>query len=302
MAEKQKLNVDMPRAISDFEAAVKEFQLKEKIYRIIYRGKGPEFVDYQDYSPDDDATNIDWRASLRAQKPIVKRYKEEREVEIVFVIDVSENMVFGSGGKLKCEYAAEAVAALSHLMITSNDKVGYVLFNGKVKEFVPPKRGMNHFYLFIDKLSDAESYGGGSNIGNALKFILNYLDGRIDAVIFISDFIRMEKSFLEDFFLISNKYESSALMIKDPLDLALPDVDKEIVVEDPASGQQLLINPKKAGKIYERYALEQESMVRDVFRRSNIDLLKLTTDKNFVFPLAMFLKERVDSKGAVVSL
>ena len=135
-----------------------------------------------------------------------------------------------------------------------------------------------------------------------MKFGLDSLSTRVDAVIFFSDFIRMDKNYSEDLSLISKKYESTAVMIKDPLDLTLPDVDREIVIEDPASGQQLLINPKKAKRIYERYAFEQEKMVRGLFFKSNIDLLRLTTDKNFVFPLAMFLKERVDSKGAVVSM
>lgn len=300
--EKKRLNVDMPGAISDFADAAKAFELKEKIYRIIYRGKGPEFEDYQDYTPDDDASNIDWKASLKAQKPIVKRYKEERDIEIVFVIDVGENMILGSGDKLKCEYAAEVMAALAHLIITSNDKLGYIFFSNKIREFVPPKRGLNHFYLFIDKLSDPKTYGGNSNVGNALRFVLDSLSARVDAVIFFSDFIRMEKNSAEDLSLISNKYESTAIMVKDQLDLTLPDVNKEIVVEDPASGQQLLINPKKAKKIYERYAFEQEKVVRELFFKSDIDLLRLTTDKNFVFPLAMFLKERVDSRGAVVSM
>ena len=76
--EKEKLNVDIPRAISDFEAAAKEFELKEKIYKIIFRGKGLDFDRYRDYAPDEDATSIDWKASKRANKLIAKQYIEER--------------------------------------------------------------------------------------------------------------------------------------------------------------------------------------------------------------------------------
>jgi uncharacterized protein (DUF58 family) len=302
MVEKQKLNVDMPGAISDFEEAVKEFKLREKIYRIIYRGKGLEFEDYQDYTPDDDASNIDWKASLRANKLIVKRYKEERDLEIMFVIDVSENMILGSVDKLKCEFAAELIAALSHLIVTSNDKIGYILFSDKIVDFVPPNRGLNHLYRFIDKLADSETYGGISKIDIAYKFVLENLNKPIQAVIFISDFIRMGRNLrlYEDLYLIANKFETSAIMIKDPLDRNLPNVNKEIVIEDPHSGQQILINPKKVGKIYERYALEQENLVRDVFRKSNIDLLRLTTEKSFILPLSMFLTERVERKGVVI--
>ena len=281
---------------------MKEFDLRNKIYRIIYRGKGLEFEDYQDYSPDDDASNIDWKASLRAQKTIVKRYKEERDLEIMFVIDISENMILGSVDKLKCEYVAELVTALSHLIITSNDKIGYLLFSDKVREFVPPNRGFNHFYRFIDKLSDPEIYGGSSEINEAFKFALDNFKKPIQAVIFVSDFIRMREddSLKDNLFLISNKFETTAIMVKDLLDKSLPMVDRELVVEDPVSGQQILINPKRAGKIYERNALEQENFVRDIFKKSNVDLLRITTDKDFVFPLSMFLMERVEARGVIV--
>lgn len=299
--EKQKLNVDVAGAISDFEALVKEFELREKVYRIIYRGKGPEFEDYQNYAPDDDAINIDWKASLRAAKLIVKRYKEERDIKFIFIVDVSENMILGSSEKLKCEYAAELIAAMSHLIITSNDFMGYILFSDNIKEFVPPKRGLNQLYTFIDKLSDPETYGGNSNLNSPIKFALDSLSSDIDAVIFISDFIRLQKSnFIEeDLFLIAYKFETTAIMIKDPLDISLPNIDREIVVEDPASGEQILINPKRAGEIYKHYALQQENIVRDIFKKSNIDFLSLVTNKKFMFPLAMFLKERVKRKGVI---
>ncbi len=290
--ERKKLNVDVARAISDFEDAVKAFQLKEKIYRIIYRGKGLEFDSYQDYTQDQDASNIDWKASLRASKPITKRYKEERDLKIVFIIDVSENMVLGSTKKLKCEYAAEMIAALAHLMIVSNDNVGYALFGNKIKDYVPPKKGLNHLYGFIDRLSDPMTYGGASNISEAYEFALEYLDKSIDAIILVSDFIKMRKDNIKQLYLLSYKCETTAFMIKDPLDKKLPNVNKEIVIEDPATGQQLLVNPKIAGRIYEKYAIEQENLVKNIFLRTNIDLLSLTTDKNFVIPMAEFLRAR----------
>ena len=93
MIPKQKLNVNAPKAITDFEAVAKEFELSEKLYRIIFRGKGLEFDKYREYSPDEDASNIDWKASLRSNKLMAKQYIEERELNIIFVVDVSENML-----------------------------------------------------------------------------------------------------------------------------------------------------------------------------------------------------------------
>ena len=125
----RKLNIDIAGAISEFDAAAKEFELKEKIYKILFRGKGLEFESYREYSPEDDAEEIDWKASMRGGKILVKRYIEERDLGIVFMIDVSENMVLGSHEKLKCEYAAELIGALAHLILNSNDKIGFMFFS-----------------------------------------------------------------------------------------------------------------------------------------------------------------------------
>ena len=291
---KQKLNVNIPRAITDFEAAAKEFELKEKLYRIIFRGKGLEFDKFRDYSPDEDASNIDWKASLRANKLIARQYIEERNLNIVFVFDVSENMLLGSSDKLKCEYAVEVFSALAHLIINSNDRVGLVFFSDKVKDFISPKGGNNQFFMLADLLSDPLTYGGGSRVDRMLKFVLEYLGKNIDVVILISDFIKVSERSLNDLFLISHKFESIAIMVRDSLDKTFPEIDREIVIEDPASGEQILINPKMIKNIYEKSAFERERIVKDIFRKANIDLLELTTDKPFAFNLAGFLSERVN--------
>ena len=292
MANKIKLNVDIPSAISDFEQAAKEFELKEKLYRIIFRGKGLEFDKYRDFAQDEDASSIDWKASLRANRLIAKQYKEERDLNFVFVIDVSENMLLGSSVKLKCEYAAEVFAALAHLIIISNDRVGVVFYSNGVKNFIPPKGGTNHFYTLIDILSDASTYGGASKLDKALDFLLDYLNNA-DAVVIISDFLKMDESMLNKLFLVSNKFETIAIMVKDLLDKTFPNVDREIVIEDPVSGEQVLINPKKVREIYERNAFEKEKIVKNLFRKSDIDFLELMTHQPFAFSLAGFLGERV---------
>jgi len=299
MAEKQKLNVNIPKAISDFEAAAKEFELVEKVYRIIFRGKGLEFDKFRDFASDEDASSIDWKASLRANKLIAKQYIEERELNIVFVIDVSENMLLGSADKLKCEYSAEIFAALAHLMIKLNDRVGVVLFSDEIKKFVPPKGGTNHFFLLVDILSDPLTYGGVSKFDKTLDFLLDFLDERIDVIILISDFIRVKDNVLNNLFLVAHKFESMAIMVKDLLDKSFPDIDREIVIEDPLTKEQILINPKKVKGIYEKNALEREIVVKDIFRRADIDLLELMTHDSFASSLAGFLKERVRLRRVV---
>lgn len=297
----KKLNVDVPGAISDFESAAKEFELKEKLYRIIFRGKGLEFDKYRDYAPDEDASSIDWKASLRANKLIAKQYIEEREINILFAVDISENMLLGSSQKLKCEYSVEIFSALAHLMVNSNDRVGIVTYNDNVREFMPPKGGMNNFYILVDALSNPDIYKGGSRFDKLLNFLLDYVDKSIDVVIFISDFIKVGGNVADNLFLVANKFECMAFMVKDLLDKTFPDVDREVVVEDPRTGEQILINPKKIKYVYERNAFEQANLIKNLLIKSNVDFLEIMTDKPFAFSLAAFLggRAKIGKRAAI---
>lgn len=296
----ERLNLDVPGSISDFESVMREFLIRRVIYNIIFRGKGLEFDGYRNFSPEDDAGEIDWKASVRSNKLLVKQYIEERKIKIMFVIDVGDNMVFGSQEKLKCEYAAEMAVALSHLIINSNDKVGFILFSDKIVKTIMPELGLKQFNLFVDFLSSSQMYGGSSKIDEVLDYLINYLDESIKVVIFVSDFIKLNQNLFKKLELISTKFEIMALMVKDPLDMVLPDFGKEVIFEDPATHEQMIINPRIAKKTYEKNAFEQEKIVMNIFKNCDVDVLKLTTDKPFAEPLARFLKERVEKRKYAV--
>lgn len=294
--KKRQLNVDIATAISEFEAIVKEFNLKRDIYQIIFRGKGLEFEAYRDFSPDDDAVNIDWKVSSRAQKLLVKQYKEERDLKIMFIIDVGSNMVFGSTPRIKCEYATHVAAAFSDIIIKANDRVGFFLFSDKIKKYVDCKGGKKQFYLFIDMLSNGLNYGGDTNLDYALDYAMDYFDNSIFSVVIISDFLNVTNETEKKLTLLANRFETIAIRIRDPLDFSLPDVEGEVILEDPSTNQQVIVNPKIAKKVYEIYAANQSKMIEEIFKKSSLDYVDLFTNKPFAEPLAVFFKERLLNK------
>ncbi len=298
----KRLNLDIAGSISEFEVLIKEFLLRRVIYMNIFRGKGLEFDGYRDFAFDDDAVDIDWKASTRANKLLVKQYIEERNLKIMFVVDVSDNMLFGSVSKLKCEYAAELSAALAYLITNSNDQIGFALFNDKITKIVFPKLGIKQLNIFTDELSKTSAYGGISDIKKTLGFLSDYLDNSINSVIIISDFIRMKKDILKTLNLFSSKFETIAIMIRDPLDKKMPKIKGEVVIEDPVTKEQVIIDPDIISRLYEKNALEQENMVKKIFLDCGIDLLDLTTDKPFPFSLAEFLKERVEKRKYITPI
>jgi len=293
---KGKLNVDVADAITQLESMIKEFKLKRDIYRLIFRGKGLEFEGFRNYSPDDDASDIDWKASSRAQELLVKQYKEERDLKIVFMLDVGSNMVFGSTKKIKCEYALELIAALANLMLDFNDAIGLILFNDKVTQYIECKKGRKQMEIFMDILSHGETYGEKSNINNALDFATDYLNESIFSVIIISDLLSSTNETEKKLSLLANMFETIVIRVRDPLDVHLPNIDGELVIENTSNNSQLIINPKVAKESYEKYVQQKEKLIEEIIKGSNVDYLDLMTSEPFAVSLAIFLKERIENK------
>ncbi len=81
-------------------------------------------------------------------------------------------------------------------------------------------------------------------------------------------------------------------MIKDPLDKTLPDINKEVIIENPKTGERLVINPKIAKNVYEKNSINQEILMKKIFQDSNIDFTEFLTNEHFAINLAEFLKQR----------
>lgn len=299
METEKKLQGDVAGSIAEFQEIVKQFDLRFRLYRILYRGKGLEFEGFRTFENDDDADAIDWKVSARANRLMVKQYKEERDMKFVFVIDVGSNMVLGSEDKLKCERAMEVVAALAHLILSSGDKVGFLLYNEKVVQYIPPGRGNKHFDLLLDSISNADTYRGASNILSALDFMNRNFTESIKSVVFVSDFLKVKHDVLHPLFMTAQRFEAISIQILDKLDFTLPKISGEVFVEDSSTGERLLINPNVAKKEYEKYAAIREREIEEIFRSSGIDLLKIETSEHFVPKLAEFLKERVKKRVSV---
>ncbi len=290
----QKLNLDIAGAVSELETLMKRVLPRNIFWRIVL-GRGLEFDGYRDYNFDDDAVNIDWKASVRGGKTLIRKYIEERDLKFMFFVDVSDNMVFGSTEKLKCEYTAELVSALAHLILVSGDRFGFVLFNDKVARAVMPKMGKRQFEILVHELSNPLVYGGKSDFDKILGGFIETLDKNISMVFLVSDFINMDESYKKNLEILSSMFETVAVIVRDPLDISMPDVNEEIVISNLSDDESLLINPRVAGNLYKRNALEQLELVKEIFKDYGIDFLELMTDKSSSQGIAEFLTARIKS-------
>ena len=213
----------------------------------------------------------------------------------MFIIDVGSNMVFGSTEKIKCEFAAEVIAAFADLILTSEDKVGFFLFSDVITYLTDPKGGSKQFEFLVNTLINAENYGKQSNLDQTLDFAMNYFTSAINSVILVSDFLSITAETQKKLTYLAHRFETIAIQIRDPLDITLPEIGGEIVLEG-SGGKQVIVNPKIAKRVYEKHVVEQQTLIDHIFSKSQIDHLSLTTDKSFAPPLAQFLKQRIEEK------
>ena len=297
--DKGKFKINFPTAIVELESALHKFSVKKILYNTLFRGRGLEFESYRRFEFDDDANMIDWKASLRANSLLAKKYIQERDLSVYFLIDVSNSMLFGSGSKLKAEYAAEFAVSLGHLIISSGDRIGLVMFSDDVIKILHPANSKNQIALFMKYLSDPNFYGGGFNLNKAITHVLSVINFPYTVFFVVSDFIKTRKDSETSLRLMGSRFETIAVIIRDSLDESLPKTKYQFALQDPYSGRQMIMDPEIIAEKYKQSVIHHKEMLKEVFKKSRIDLLDLMIDKSFAHRTATFLKARATKGGRI---
>ncbi|HLC32657.1 MAG TPA: DUF58 domain-containing protein [Candidatus Nanoarchaeia archaeon] len=262
-------------------------------YKSVFKGNGLEFEGYRKYSQDDDASRIDWKASRRVNQFMVREYTEERNLDVFFLIDVSNGMLLGAQPKLKCEYIAEVVSALSRYILASGDNVGFALFNTNIVTFQLPRTGETVHSELIHALSNVGFYGGGSNVSSALSFALKLIsEGSL--VILLSDFINMPASWSEFCALAGQKFSFIGMLVRDPIDRELPEGKGQVALADPYSNQTVLVDIASLKHAYAQENKAQEERLLYEFNVHGGDFVILQTNQSFIGPISRMFTERME--------
>ena len=288
-----KMNVDVVTLVKKMELSLRlliENRISSK-YRSVFKGEGLEFENYREYAPGDDASRIDWRASARGAKTLVKEFREERDLSIYFLLDVSSSMIFGSGEKLKNEYAAELVASLSHFILQMGDNVGLYMFNDEVRYLVSASSSSNQYYSILKSLVDSSHYGGGYNLKNSIEYVLKTTK-RKGMLFIISDFIGLKPGWDDAIKIATGKFDVVGVMIRDRRDLELPGGTGQVVISDPFTGKTMLVDPDEIKQDYEKFSKTFEEAIHKKFSGVNADFFQLVTDEPFVKPIINFFRRR----------
>jgi uncharacterized protein (DUF58 family) len=249
-------------------------------YHSVFRGQGIEFDEVREYVPGDDIRSIDWNVTARMGHPFIKRFAEERELTILFLVDISGSQAFGSGARTKAERAAEAACLLALSAARNQDKVGLILFSDRIVKSSPPRKGRTAVMRLVRDVLATEETRHGTDIGAALRFLC-HVQKRSAVVFLISDF--MDDHYERDLRLASRRYDLICCHIADPRESSLEDAGI-LEFEDPESGDRFLLDTSSSA-LRERFkaaAGARAETLKSQFKTASIDHVFLDTETPFI--------------------
>lgn len=259
-------------------------------YHSAFKGRGMEFEDVREYFPGDEIRSIDWNVTARMQYPYVKNFREERELTVILLVDVSASSLFGTTGKKKEELIAEIGALFAFSAIKNNDKVGLLLFSDRVEKYLPPQKGIKHALRVIRELLVFKPKGKKTDIKEALTF-LGKIQKRRGVVFLISDFL--SAPFKEELTLIGNRHEVIGVNVRDPHELMLPKVGL-IQLKDLESGKTLIVDTskKKVREILKKRNFDQLNELKKMFDNSANGFIDIAAQEDYMEPIRKFFDKR----------
>ncbi len=259
-------------------------------YESVFKGRGMQFDDVREYTPGDDVRSIDWNVTARTGKPYIKRFVEEREMTVLFAVDLSASGDFGTVNKMKNELAAEFCAVLAFAAAKNNDKVGLLIFTDRIELYIPPKKGSSHVLRLIRELLYFKMPRRKTNIPQALDYIARVT--RKKATVFlVSDFI--ETDFKKPLSLLNKRHDVIAVSVRDRAEVALPSAGL-IEFADAETGEIILVDTssRKFRNQYSGRSSGRFDELKNMLRSINVDCISINTDKSYIQDLVAFFRMR----------
>lgn len=259
-------------------------------YESVFKGRGMQFDEVREYTPGDDIRTIDWNVTARTGKPYIKRFVEEREMTVLFAVDLSASGEFGTIDKMKNELAAEFCAVLAFAAAKNNDKVGLLIFTDRIELYIPPKKGSRHVLRLIRELLSFKMSRRKTDISLGLDYVAKVT--RKKATVFlVSDFI--ESGFKKSLSLLNKRHDVIAVPVRDRVEIAMPSAGL-IEFQDAETGEIMLVDTssRKFRSQYGDKSLSRFNELKNLLRSINVDCIPISTDKSYIQDLVQFFHMR----------
>lgn len=259
--------------------------------RSAIKGSGLEFDQIRDYAFGDDIRFIDWKASARNNKLLVKQYIEERSRTIFLAVDVSQSSIFGSGENSKYNRITELASVLALVGQHGKDQVGLILFSDTIEEFIPAGSSLQHVHRILDRMLSFTPKPSKTNISQVLQHLLAIK--KSDAIVFlVSDFI---DDALDTYLgQAARAYDLIAIRCLDTNEKIMPAVGF-ITVQDLETGElvELDLRDTRNNEV-KRFLGARIEQQNKLFKRRGIDLVDVTPERqDYIAEMVKFFRRRM---------
>ncbi|MCC6458124.1 MAG: DUF58 domain-containing protein [Caldilineaceae bacterium] len=258
-------------------------------YRTLFYGYGVDFADLREYQPGDDIRYIDWNVTARMDTPYIRQYVEDREITAWFLLDLSPSMDFGTVENQKRTVLIDFVSTLARLLTRHGNRVGALLYGGRVERTIPARGGRIHVLRLINDLLKQPRLARtpSTDLAPLLKAGLHTIKKR-SLVFIISDFIS-EPGWEKSLNLLSQRHEVLAIRLFDPREMELPDIGL-VMVEDAETGEQLYVDThdRTFRRRFQEAAQAREAALSEAFKRAGVAALSLSTEDDLVRAIVRF--------------
>lgn len=257
-------------------------------HRSMRRGSSSDFAQHRSYQPGDDLRRIDWRVYGRTDRFYVKEYEADTNAGVLFAIDSSGSMDFGSGAVGKFDYGRFLVASLAWLSQRQGDRVGLATFTGDLIDVVPPS--VRHLQLLLHTLARAKAGGSGHLVRSIER--LGKVTTRAGIIVLVSDCYEQPDALgraVDSLRMAGN--DVIVFHVIDPAERDLPG-DAPITFEDAESGALLPLRPSDLRGKYQTLLSAHHSAVAKRIAAAGADYVRVDTDQ----PLDRALHSYLDSR------
>ncbi|MEE2708475.1 MAG: DUF58 domain-containing protein [Gemmatimonadota bacterium] len=261
------------------------------LHRSPYHGFSVEYAQHRQYMPGDPIKYIDWKVFAKSDRFYVKEYEEETNLKSYIFLDVSASMGYSSEGISKLEYGKYLAAALTYLMLSQQDSVGLVLYDERVRQYVPPRAVGSQLHTVLQQLNRADPQAGTSS-----RTTFHALAERIKRrglIIIISDLLEGDSddviSGIKHF--RHRRHEVIVFRLLDPAEQDFS-FDRPLRFRDLETGEEIFTDPNRIRDQYLTSLQDQNARYEKVCRENYADYTSLDTTTPFDYALMTFLGKR----------
>lgn len=268
-------------------------------YHSAFKGTGMDFDEVREYQPGDEVRRIDWNVTARMSHPFVKKFREERELTVLLMVDLSRSGLYASGDSSKREVSAWLASMLAFSAIRNQDRVGLVLFTEEVEHYLPPKKGRRHVLRVVRDILCREPRLHGTSVNTALEFARRVLPHRAIVVV-LSDFLgethqsraeilahlrrrvvnseslgRVSAGALRQ---LARKHDVIAVQVSDAHEREMPALGR-LLLEDSETGERVEVDVHgdQRREAFAKRASKTQGELDRIFRSANVDALHVGT-------------------------